>query len=71
MNQPHPRLYLNVPYAEKDAAKQLGARWDAEQKKWFAPSGIESVAFERWLGIKQPPQSTLKLPSTGIKLTSE
>jgi 5-methylcytosine-specific restriction endonuclease McrA len=73
MPQPNPRLYLNVPYGEKDAAKQLGARWDAEQKKWFVPSGIEPAAFERWFIIeRQAPQaSTQNLPSTGSKLTIE
>jgi hypothetical protein len=27
-----PKTYLNVPYAQKDAAKALGARWDATHK---------------------------------------
>jgi len=31
------RIYLNVPYEEKDAAKKLGARWDPEQRKWYVP----------------------------------
>lgn len=29
------RLYLNVPYAEKDEAKKLGAKWDPTLKKWY------------------------------------
>jgi len=43
------RFYLNVPYAEKDEAKALGARWDAAKKKWYAPQGAEPGQFERWL----------------------
>lgn len=43
------KLYLNVPYAEKDEAKALGARWDAAKKKWYAPPGAEAGRFERWL----------------------
>jgi hypothetical protein len=43
------RFYLNVPYAEKDEAKALGARWDAAKKKWYAPQGVEPGQFERWL----------------------
>ncbi|WP_432420492.1 DUF5710 domain-containing protein [Pectobacterium brasiliense] len=27
------RLILNVPFSEKDDAKQKGARWDPELKK--------------------------------------
>jgi hypothetical protein len=40
---------LKVPYAEKDEAKALGARWNAERKAWYVPDGTESAPFERWL----------------------
>ncbi|QSA95819.1 DUF5710 domain-containing protein [Methylococcus sp. EFPC2] len=42
------KRYLDVPYAEKDQAKALGARWDAARKKWYIPNGIESALFQRW-----------------------
>jgi ribonuclease HI len=29
------KIYLNVPYSEKDKAKEKGARWDAGKKKWY------------------------------------
>ena len=29
------KLYLNIPYSEKDEAKKLGAKWDSKKKKWF------------------------------------
>ena len=29
------KIYLNVPYSNKDEAKKLGSRWDAEKKKWY------------------------------------
>lgn len=29
------RIDLKVPFAEKDEAKQLGARWDGERKVWY------------------------------------
>lgn len=40
---------LKVPYAEKDEAKQLGARWDPKRKKWYVPAGVDAALFERWL----------------------
>jgi hypothetical protein len=43
------KTYLNVPFAEKDAAKALGARWDAAKKKWYVPSGVAAELFERWM----------------------
>jgi len=26
------RVYLNVPFSEKEEAKELGCRWDSERK---------------------------------------
>jgi len=42
------KSYLNVPYAEKDAAKALGAKWDAGKKKWYAPNDLDFLLFEKW-----------------------
>lgn len=39
---------LNVPYAEKDEAKRLGAKWDATRRKWYVPAGVDVTAFSRW-----------------------
>lgn len=41
--------FLVVPFAEKDEAKALGARWDAASRKWYVPSGKDAAAFARWL----------------------
>ncbi|MEU3613137.1 DUF5710 domain-containing protein [Streptomyces sp. NPDC006872] len=30
------RIWLNVPFGEKDAAKRYGARWDKSAKRWYA-----------------------------------
>lgn len=32
------RIYLKIPYDEKDDAKKLGAWWDIEEKLWYAPN---------------------------------
>lgn len=29
------RIYLNVPYSDKDYAKSKGCRWDVNKKSWF------------------------------------
>lgn len=39
---------LKVPFAEKDEAKRLGARWDAAIKKWYVPAGVDLAPFARW-----------------------
>ena len=43
------RVYLNVPYAEKDRAKSLGARWDAQAKCWYIGAHIDRSLFKVWL----------------------
>lgn len=30
------KIYLNVPYDNKDEAKMLGAKWDVSKKKWYS-----------------------------------
>ena len=50
MRPPGPeRTYLAVPYAEKDDAKQLGAKWDRTEKAWYVPAGVDIGAFTPWL----------------------
>ena len=29
------KIYLNVPFNDKDDAKKLGAKWDYKKKKWY------------------------------------
>ena len=43
------RLYLNVPFREKDAAKALGARFDSDLKLWYAQSATDASTFSKWL----------------------
>jgi hypothetical protein len=42
------KVYLNVPYAQKDAAKAVGARWDPGMKKWYVPPGKSLEPFADW-----------------------
>ena len=34
-------VVLNVPFAEKEAAKEHGARWSPDLKKWYFPEGTD------------------------------
>ena len=45
------RTYLAVPYAEKDQAKALGAKWDREAKAWFVPPGTDLAPLSAWLPL--------------------
>lgn len=43
------RTNLQVPFAEKDDAKKLGARWDAARKIWYVENKDDMTPFARWL----------------------
>ncbi|GGW35512.1 hypothetical protein GCM10010340_11450 [Streptomyces griseoloalbus] len=49
------RLYLEVPYADKDEAKkQLGARWDPGRRKWYVDAAkVSREQAARWLPPSQ------------------
>ncbi len=40
--------YSNVAYADNEDAKELGARWDADRKKWYAPDDSIKCLIERY-----------------------
>lgn len=42
-------INLKVPFNEKDQAKSLGARWNAEAKLWYVPQGVDAAPFEKWV----------------------
>lgn len=42
-------LLLNVPYAEKDEAKSLGAKWNPRLKKWYIENKENYPLFKKWL----------------------
>ena len=29
------RVYLNIPFNDKDNAKDMGCKWDMDRKKWY------------------------------------
>ena len=43
------KVFLKVPFAEKDEAKKLGGRWDPTKKLWFVENVENLSPFSRWL----------------------
>lgn len=62
-------MLLDVPFAEKDQAKALGARWNPAEKKWYVPDELTAdlTQFQKWLTPNQnshaltPTDNTLSL----------
>ena len=42
------RIYLNVPFREKNEAKEAGAKWDRRHKSWYVNDGEDLKAFAKW-----------------------
>ena len=60
------KTYLNVPFAQKDAAKALGAKWDPKKKQWYVPASLDITEFAQW----QTQSGTAKSPATKSKANS-
>ncbi len=43
------KTVLAVPYAEKDEAKALGARWDSALRVWYVENVERIERFMRWM----------------------
>ena len=57
------RFYLDVPYKEKEAAKELGAKWDRQKKSWYIPAMVEQTPFKKWMDRKEGNEDRQTLPS--------
>lgn len=51
------RIYLNVPFSEKDEVKNAKGRWDNDKKQWYYLSDQDSSAFSKWFAAEQPTQN--------------
>jgi len=62
------RVDLHVPFAEKDEAKRLGARWDGGQRTWYVPEGIDSASFKKWM--PEPYSPNIRAPKWNLVIAS-
>lgn len=69
------RHNLKVPFAEKDQAKKLGARWDGVRKLWYIEGSLDSALFSRWQPTPHDPALAATAPaprrSAASKVTAE
>ena len=47
------KMYLSVPFSEKDEIKKLGANWDTKYKKWFINKNHKNidVILQKWSSL--------------------
>ncbi|MFC1098375.1 zincin-like metallopeptidase domain-containing protein [Pasteurella multocida] len=49
------KIYLAVPFTDKDEAKKLGAKWDKVAKSWYVEGNVPSE-LKKWLPDNSPIQ---------------
>lgn len=54
------RIDLNVPFADKDAAKRAGAIWCAIYRTWYYPGATIPESLQRWKIPGSRPDSEIK-----------
>jgi len=46
------KIYIKLPYDEKEEGKKLGAKWDAKKKKWYISPSLDlkskEIILSRW-----------------------
>ena len=45
------KLYLDVPFPDKEQVKALGARWDRDARSWYMPNHLDVESFTHWLAL--------------------
>jgi ribonuclease HI len=45
------RLYLNLPFDDKEKGKKLGTKWDPKKKKWYIMSNLDNNTREIILNL--------------------
>lgn len=48
------KVWLSVPYKEKELAKRFGAKWDRMEKSWYVFKGADMSSLSAWLPQKTP-----------------
>lgn len=57
-------ILLWVPFAHKDQAKALGAKWDRQAHAWYVPAGMDAAPFAQWTQrqAEEPAHETQRQP---------
>ncbi|MFW1856634.1 DUF5710 domain-containing protein [Acinetobacter ursingii] len=56
-NEKPKKVYLDVPYHEKEQVKETGAKWDKKEKSWYVMSDQLDVVHNKWIRKDQPEQA--------------
>lgn len=70
------RTYIDVPFKEKEQVRELGAKWDRQEKSWYIVPGADHEPFTQWLSprAKEPqviPDAAQAAPEIEVAASQE
>ena len=65
------KTWLNVPYTSRNTAKKLGARWDRDSKRWYAPEGVDLAPLRPFLSEQQQERDMAVSDSSTVERRAE
>ena len=60
------RMYLRVPFADKDEVKSRGARFDMSIRQWYIAGNADIELFVKWLDIPYEDKCNLAMLYTKL-----
>ena len=57
------KIWLDVPYREKNQAKRQGAQWDRIERRWYALEGADMTGLAAWLPKDLAKEARPDMPS--------
>ena len=65
------KLYLHIPYEEKEWAKQEGLKFDGKAKCWYLPAGKNPLPFrDRWAYLENTYEDRALLKRKGCRFNA-
>ncbi len=71
LSTPSERVWLQVKYEDRLSAKSAGAKWDREEKRWYAGPDADMKILERFLTENVPVQGLAITPREEFAATLE
>ncbi|MEM8515357.1 putative DNA primase/helicase [Massilia sp. MP_M2] len=56
------KVWLAVPFKDKNQAKEAGAKWDVKEKAWYAPAGADMSKLQQWAPKAEVAQAVTHAP---------
>ncbi|MFC0983747.1 zincin-like metallopeptidase domain-containing protein [Pasteurella multocida] len=64
------KVYISVPFKDKEEAKSLGAKWDRQESSWYIPGNLDQSSFSKWL-VKDTSEESIKSKNASVHMNDQ